>query len=451
MTAAAILLPNYIFAPEYLRHVVERVPEDYDVDSVDVVCNKDLAPLIQAMNIPTLGSVIVGEEGSHLPHEMVFRMTSLQSSDLKIQAKRMGDPLPPVRVNAGSEHLDIDIHGRTVPRNKKQWEMLNEKDHSMFQRYWPNYEPFRGVISYFPFFTSWINPAEVGVGPRARHAMSSLCFRYRKGEVDNRTSDDEFIVLIYGGSVAYSIFNSLAQSMGKQLEDQIKATFQETGDTRPVRVVNLALPGFTISDILSVHALHGYRYKPDVVIAHLGFNEIGAVRCADPSLLASGLFASGKQADLLGGMHGLRTGGKPKSLQRVYRNDLLPHMELVAEKLSYFTSIVRAGGAKVIMGVQPSLFNKGKLHPLERDFVKSFLYARPDSDQDAAAYMDGFDWLESKLSGSKEAGDTVVCFNDLIRQADDGRWLFWDHAHMNPDGDRLMADHYMTALKGVLQ
>lgn len=347
-----------------------------------------------------------------------------------------------------SEVFECDAHGRMQPRRT----FFKDQDVEQKNVFYSNigkFHPFKGGFGYFPYFMMYKNDSDATPSKYGRFYETSYGFRWPRDFVlpqSLKKPAGEVRILVYGGSVAYGVFNSADDSFALRLQRSLTDRATEAGDPLRFRVINMGVPGNTVSEATILHSLYASRLEPDFVIGHLGWNDIASTVACDPLILRDGWVTNvtaSRLAQIVWRAQG--ADDDQTSFNDRYDNPLEQCVEVVLRAVERLAHLVRADGARFVFGVQPGLFSKARLHPIEHRFLRGFVYAKPSAFDDLSRIRSGLLELERQGPGLVGVADTVP-FNELIGQVDPDDFLFWDHAHMAPKGEEMVAKHYADVL-----
>lgn len=446
MLRAGFVVYNNKLRPEIFSHMVRRILDDFTVRSVTVFTFRSLVDYYAS-----LAEAVFQDQSV-----TVVDAASLNGGDLDVvffqhpptrpyRAMEAGEIVPAPRMSVAlPDHLprvEMNYLGRTALQNVAK----QTPDHggNIFASNFDDSVRFEDALGYYPFFLLFKNSAEVGALPFSRYEQDEFGFRVEKGDRPLERRGDELLVVMHGGSAAYGVFNSVPRSCGGQLQSFLQAGLVERGDRRAVRVVNMAIPGSTLSDCMARHVLLAHRMRPDYVVAHIGWNETTSLLYTDPSSARRGIFIQDQQVKI-GQMFWQSQGRWGDEIRTLsFDHDLSAEniADLVLERLGQFARMVGGDGGKLVAAIQPTIFSKSALHILERGYFTRKLLRKRDPFDRMVLLQDSMDAMEDGLH-TIDGPCLSVGFNRLLRQEDGERFMFWDTCHTAPPGDGFMARVY---------
>jgi hypothetical protein len=303
---------------------------------------------------------------------------------------------------------------------------------------------FRGAAYGFPYNGYYVShPTAFGpideFGFRNAFALSDL----------HRRADDHLVVAVFGGSVTWSPGCLQPETFCSVLQDRLRAGLTDGGRFARATVVNFGVSGHTVMNAISTYALFCERIRPQIVIAHDGFNDLFNGPLTDPGLLRrhaltymssmeemiqrmmgappdialSQSFADGRAARLL---------SPPQAVVQAY-----------VERKRQFRRIVESDGAAFVWGFQPSWFDKPLGAAEQRRLTKIKQQAKVFGPLYEAMPMLA-DLARRALADTPESRTARLCerFATLPESLD----VFLDHAHLTPAGDAEVAAVYAALL-----
>lgn len=293
----------------------------------------------------------------------------------------------------------------------------------------------------FQYFPYGFLHRTLGLGP-----TNELGFRTALDlrELEDR-DPDHVLVCVFGGSGAFGIATLHTEMFSTLLEQHLNAASEAAGRARRFTVVNLAQPGAVVLNEMLAYLLFCHRLRPELVIAHDGFNDLsyGSMTCRHlldewdltycENLEAWGELLHGtKQPEWHQNEFHKRPRNLPQSLARAHRT-----------RKEQFRRVVEAHGGAFVWGIQPYLQSKGTLSPAEETYLASPL--RRDEAYDLVFRKMSHAYEE--LSGLGPPDDALVvdlhaAFGELGSEATH----FVDFVHTSPEGDAAIAGLYADTL-----
>ena len=246
------------------------------------------------------------------------------------------------------------------------------------------------------------------------------------------------VVALFGGSGAFSPRCFHDETIAGHLQARLEtaAAGGEIPGTARVSVLNFGEPAGTITDVLTRFSHLGTLVRPDCVIAHIGVNEFGSFG-NDPSLVddfnilyASGVF--GEQVQVRPSIE-----VTPERLAAA-----------VAERLDALARLSAGLGAGFLAGFQPSLCFKRPTAAEQRS-LDAAIARRPESKE--GIYLSWRVYAEGVRALFELLGpDAAFPWLDLTGPFTPDTEAFYDHVHLTPDGNDIVAGLYQAAVTDIL-
>lgn len=265
----------------------------------------------------------------------------------------------------------------------------------------------------------------------------------------------ERLIAVMGGSGAYSIAvrdndKTFASILGNLLnEDEAMVPGHQSSK---FIVLNFAMPSVTILNEMSYYQLFIEPLKPEIVIAHDGFNDLFYSQVSDPYLLANHGITYPMQsqgwADILYRYPRIlrsRTEKPP-----VINDDATVIVDAFGQRVHQFQTMVESSGASFIHGLQPWFFTEN--HPCgyqvkaERERVGNDLFA--DSQWRHNYQAELYDTYVRRIL-TPAPGWFVDIHSEFQARGSD-ECLFADPEHQNEAGEEATARAYYTKIREVL-
>lgn len=265
------------------------------------------------------------------------------------------------------------------------------------------------------------------------------------GPLESRGSDHKLIV-VFGGSSAFSVACRHPDMFAARLESKLNAA--AAGGRLEFTVLNFGLSGNCLLNEISTYVLFCHRLRPDVVIAHNGFNDFVYGSINDPVLLGgsqmaySPVFESWAQ-QLMGTSPDIPLTQRLDAVA-VATNPPDTVVDVYLERVRQFAALVRGMGGHYVWGLQPVAFAK----PLSADereacaeTVDGRHFYRPIIDRMPLLYQ-----LAERRARAPE-GAAFVNLQALFRRFGRGDELFADFVHLTPAGDEQVAEAYFRLIQ----
>lgn len=338
---------------------------------------------------------------------------------------------------AGALVSSIKFSGRIVPY-KRDWSPaeLQNMDANIFNRLSPR-EPWG--FYYFPFGYLF---RFLGIGP-----INSFGCRMTQSLADLARRDQSHkVVACFGGSAGWSMFCLHHQMYTELLQERLNAHCKERDLELQFTVLNFGQHGHVVMNEMLSYMNFCWDLKPDIVVAHDGYNDAVYGQLCDPRVLDDWNLIY--QENLEGWSQILhKTGDIPRTQHSLpYRvvNQPVQVLKSYARRKRQFAQIVRSNGGMFVWGLQPAASSHKKRSSLEKGLLE---HNRNPDHAPARANVEGmFRILRQSL---KLDHDTpFVDCDAAMSTCGAERLLFGDEVHLMPEGDVLVAGLYADAIIG---
>lgn len=300
----------------------------------------------------------------------------------------------------------------------------------------------RGAAYYFPY-NGFYNLHPAGFGP-----INEFGFRVA-GDLNHLAKREprHKLVMVFGGSSAWSPCCLYSEMFSTVLEAKLNDHCAQGKIDLRFSVVNLALSGQTMLNQIISYLLFGQRLGPEVVLAHDGFNDLANGIQTDPDLLnryditymsvleqwGIAVMGAAHVKPLQPGLQNepIRILNGPEATVRAY----------LARKRQFMALALQAG-AQFVWGLQPCWFSKRASTTETESFEKIRQWA-PCNEPLYRAMPVLYDLVRKHQNVQPEA--VLVDLQLAFGQLDARQTVFVDHAHLNPDGDAVVAETYFQA------
>ena len=185
---------------------------------------------------------------------------------------------------------------------------------------------------------------------------------------------------------------------------------------------------------IDIFGAGGWTSTQELPALRLYLGEIGAPRTV---LVLDGL------NDLT---NGTRAGGRYDPRAK-HSRDFDARVSLYLRDVSAMADAAGAAGARTVVALQPSLFDKPRKSRIEKRLVEATLGSLSLAHGDAAAFSAGYARMREGLREMERAGK--LRFVDCsVLDADDARTTFLDVWHFTDPGHRALAHCLLPALQG---
>jgi hypothetical protein len=336
---------------------------------------------------------------------------------------------------AGATTSSVKFSGRIVPY-KRDWSSaeLQNMDANVFNQLSPR-EPWG--FYYFPFGYLF---RFLGIGP-----INSFGCRITRSLPDlARRDKNHKVVACFGGSSGWSMFCLHHQMYTELMQQRLNAHCTAQGLDLGFTVLNFGQHGHVVMNEMLSYMNFCWDLRPDIVVAHDGFNDAVYGQLCDPRVLDG--WDVIYQENLEGWSQILhQTGDIPRTQPALpYRpvNQPVRVLKSYVKRKRQFAQIVRSNGGMFVWGLQPAASSRKKRSPLEASLLKR------NRNQDAAPAVANVEGMYRILRQSlKLDADTpfVDCDAAMSTYGAD-RLMFGDEVHLMPDGDVVLAELYADAI-----
>ena len=301
----------------------------------------------------------------------------------------------------------------------------------------PNAGFYSSPIGHFTLQTNGMGPINA-FGQRIKIDVNSLLHR----------DFQQKVVAVFGGSAAWGVGSWSDETFSSVLEGQLNCYCEENKLGIRFNVLNYGQSGHLVLNNLQSYLAFCHRLKPDVVIAHDGYNDAGHGMLGDPWLLREidclyPVFMERWSQILHKADH---VALSQRSLtDSTEESNLSNQPHLVAKsyfrRKHQFCEIVTNANTHFVWGLQPSA--KGRNLTLREaeavnEYTKQLTFAKTihsGIDQVYKYYSEGLEELDP------DKYQVVNCHDAFSRErlSED---LFWDHVHLNPKGELFLSDLY---------
>jgi hypothetical protein len=298
---------------------------------------------------------------------------------------------------------------------------------------------------------SYLQKRTAGTPEQTR--MNELGFRCEELPGYRARHPDARVIVVLGGSAAFS--HSVprdADTWPKLLERKLnKALGPAPG--REFQVVNLGMPSAHVLNEIVYFVLFGWALKPEIVIAHDGFNDLLDGQITSCPLVEKYQLTYYKLmyedwARLLSARGAAVAAMTPMEAQPPVQ----PACNAAANVDAYWArelqlaEIAGAAGAKFVAGLQPMSESKQGLSAVEQQRIaRSNLYY-----QHCYARMKELYGLYASRHDPAKVLPHFVDLHAAFAKQDARATLFVDFMHCNEAGDALIADAYLEVLTRML-
>lgn len=261
------------------------------------------------------------------------------------------------------------------------------------------------------------------------------------------------VIAVFGGSAGWCFYCLPDEMFTTLLEKQLNDFCQKHALKAHFTVLNFSQHGnVCMNEIISyIHFCH--RIKPDIVIAHDGFNDLLYGQMSDPYLLNTQQITYQHNlenwSEILHDSRGMPMPEQITPGSTSVRN--FPRMAVQAyySRVLQFQEIVSAAGGIFISGLQPMVFSKARLSEVERNRIETYVRNK------TCGMADAFNNMPLLYDKYVQHVATMVKYfvnvHQYFSQFGESMTLFGDIMHTTPHGDINNANCYFSYLiKNVL-
>ena len=338
-----VVFPSQATTPvEILRQEVEGVRAHFADPGADLAfaAPREALPAVRSL-FPELG--IVAAPRRFAANEHVVLLEGLDDEEGYSAHWESGDRAR----QAGALTSSIKFSGRMVPY-KRDWSPgeLQNIDANIFNRLSPR-EPWG--FYYFPFGYLF---RFLGMGP-----INSFGCRIVESLPDlARRDSGHKVVACFGGSAAWSMYCLHHQMYTELLQRRLNDYCKQRDVRLRFTVLNFGQHGHVVMNEMLSYLSFCWHLKPDIVVAHDGYNDAVYGQLCDPRVLDDWDLVY--QENLEGWsqiLHG--TADIPRTQPSLpYRavNQPVQVLRSYARRKRQFASIVRSNGGMFVWGLQPA-------------------------------------------------------------------------------------------------
>ncbi|ACM19022.1 hypothetical protein Geob_0657 [Geotalea daltonii FRC-32] len=254
------------------------------------------------------------------------------------------------------------------------------------------------------------------------------------------------VIAVFGGSAAWSYYNLFEETFAVQLENKLNAYCTAHGLDTHFSVVNFSQLSNVVLDEIFNYMLYCQKLRPDIVIAHDGFNDLFYGQMSDPYLLNTQCityhFNMERWSQIL---HNTKDLDLPQMLTPgaiLAKNTPRAVIKSYLSRLLQFEGLAKSSGATFISGLQPTVYSRKTPSPVERKFID--LYVKPENCGMSEQFNNMpfiYDKYQQEIAGKLAH---FIDFDKHFFQLGEDATLFGDIMHTSPEGEELIASTYCT-------
>ena len=249
------------------------------------------------------------------------------------------------------------------------------------------------------------------------------------------------LVAVFGGSAAWSMYCMHDEMFASLVQDRLNRAAEELGKNERFMVLNFAQHGNVVLNEMLTFMLFCIPLRPEVVIAHDGFNDLAYGQMTDPNLLDDFNIVYQTNVEAWGALLHISPAPTPRSISNPpcinYPKGIVA---AYLERSMQFQKMAEGCTNSVfISGLQPAVFQKQKLSERESGWL-----GKHHPDKFSADFIRKMPFLYEKYRQLDPGRyfrhyiDFPLVFNGYGDDVD----LFGDVVHTVPAGDVIIADTY---------
>lgn len=260
------------------------------------------------------------------------------------------------------------------------------------------------------------------------------------------------LVAVFGGSAAWSMYCLHNEMFSARLEAMLNEACREAGlDTR-YTVLNFGMHGHVLLNQIITYTLFVEQLRPDVVISHDGFNDLGYGQLSDSYLLRRGITFQTNLEDWATILHQSDPGLKTHTDSPYKARNLHPAVvKAYVDRKRQFMRMVESNGARFLWGLQPFVESKAAPCPEEAGYLAAELELVRDRPFSIMYRNQRILFSLAQKAVAKAADPAaVVDTHEAFQAYGADAHLFGDFVHTLPEGDTAIARCYMEYFKNHL-
>ena len=316
----------------------------------------------------------------------------------------------------------------------------------------------RAFLSYFPH--GHYSLGTVGLGPTNEFGLR---IHEELGDLADRPSKHK-VIAVFGGSAVWGVSSYYTDCFSYLLERMLNEAFRRKG--YKFTVLNFGLSGQILLDMMMTYLTFCQPLSPDIVISHDGQNDTVHGQMADPHLLNTYRHNYMIQLELWGqtlmdamdtplSQPGLGSAPGKEGFEELRPLNTPPQViRMYTYRKKQFYDMVRAQGGEFIWGLQPAAFGNrqpgamGKRLNDEEQEAHNVIF---DNHPFSPEIMEGLDHiykqLTDRLPDALPSDAHFINFHKIFAETAQDETLFYDHVHLAPDGEQLIAEGYFQKIR----
>lgn len=279
----------------------------------------------------------------------------------------------------------------------------------------------------FPYIPTMIDQRFRPITPLGHRIKTSFDFNLPRPH-------GEHIIAIFGGSTAQGVNVRYDDTFGHQLETLLNT---HSANGKGYTVLNFALSGQMLTDEILSYLFFCDRLRPDIVITLNGVNDLTNALMSDSYLVNEWQFSYRYQDEARAAF--LNSAGKNDAPPEQIHVKNSPHavIQCYLQRLEQFASFVHMRGIRFISCLQPTIYSKSALSPLEQSMLsegKQHIQLLHDIFQQKLPTL--MDMLREPLAAMPFE---TIDFHHIFKQYGSESHFFSDSIHFNAHGEEAVA------------
>jgi hypothetical protein len=278
-------------------------------------------------------------------------------------------------------------------------------------------------------------------------AINSMGFRVPEdyARFRDRASTHKLIVCL-GGSGCWSIRCLASQTFSKVMEKVLNGQAAASESKNKFTVLNFGYLNNLIVHEMINFLLFCMDLRPDVVIAHDGYNDLlyGQLQNSDMLEKYQIIYHENLEewSQILHDSQDVPRSQESK--MPVTLNHAIPILKAYVRRKFELADLVASRGAKFIWGLQPMWSSKGELNDLERHLVANLAQNHYFASVNTGSM---FDYLSEKLI--MKPGLVTVDFHKIFSEFGADRFFMADPVHLSAHADDVVGKRYAQEIAGM--
>jgi len=374
------------------------------------------------------------------------QFTELDDYDVIVFQQGRNDEICSIPVNSNIRIYTINHFGTDLVHAEGSKGYFDYKEYPYMDKHIFNrLSPKRDVSHYYAPYGYYFR--YMGFGP-----LNEFGHRIKVdlSQLEKRAPNHK-VVAVFGGSAAWGYFSLFEEMFPSVLEKALNKYCQEQAIDLSFTVLNFAQHAAVVINGILNYLLLCHRLKPDVVIAHDGFNDMFNGQVSDNYLLTqydmTYYFKTKKWSIILNDdkeaeAHWVEP---PRPYWHITTNSCDDNTNAYFSRTLQFQELVENAGAIYMSGLEPLVNSKKAFSPLEKKWCdENYIMEEEPWSTIPAVYEDYL---------SKRPGDKLhhfINFHEYFNRFGADSTLFFDTIHTTRDGEAIIADVYSKYFQDVI-